>query len=157
MLAPHGNDVVSAPIVVGYDGSEAAQAALDRAIEEAGLSGARLVVVAVSELTLDPEGPMSFGTYDVGPVPTLPLSEPPEIEHVLAAARTRIEAANVQADYVWEAGEPAGAILREARERGAGLVVVGKTHHSRLGRWLGTDVAAEVERAAGCPVLLVEG
>ena len=155
-LEPHERVLVTAPIVVGYDGSEAAEAALERAIQEAGSSGARLVVVAVSELLLDPEGPMAYGTLDAGPVPMLPLVEPPEIEHVLNVARTRIESAQVEADYVWEAGEPAGAILREARERSAGLVVVGKTHHSRLGRWLGTDVAAEVEKAAGCPVILVE-
>ena len=78
------------------------------------------MVVAVSELLLDPEGPMAYGTLDAGPVPMLPLVEPPEIEHVLNVARTRIESAQVEADYVSEAGEPAGAILREARERSAG-------------------------------------
>ena len=148
---------MSAPIVVGYDGSEAAQAALERAIVEAGSTGGELVVVAVAELALETQGSMVFGgaVGDV-PLPAIPVVEPPEITHVLDVARRRVEPTGLPAEYVWEAGDPAGAILREAQERGAGLVVVGKTHHSRLGRWLGADTAAEVERAAGCPVILVE-
>jgi nucleotide-binding universal stress UspA family protein len=144
------------PVVVGYDGTPAGEAALGRALEEVAASGGKLVVVSVSEMPLEVEGPMSFGTLGDGPAATLPLVEPPEIEGLQAAARERIEAAGVEADYVWETGEPAGAIVREARDRGAAAIVVGKGHHSRLGRWLGTDTAAEVERAAGCPVIVVE-
>ena len=36
----------------------------------------------------------------------------------------------------------ATALVREAKDRGAAAIVLGKGHHSRLGRWLGTDVAA---------------
>ena len=147
---------MSKPIVVGYDGSEAAGAALERAIVEAGATGGELVVVAVAEMTLETQGSMVFGAVGDVPLPAVPIVEPPEITHVLDVARERVEPTGLPAEYVWEAGDAAGAILREAQERGAGLVVVGKTHHSRLGRWLGTDVAAEVEQAAGCRVLLVE-
>lgn len=143
-------------VVVGYDGTEASEAALERAIVEAAATGGRLVVVTVAELPLDAEGPMSFGTLGDGPSTALPLVEPPEAERLLAAAREKIEAAGIPADYVWETGEPSGAIVREARGRGAAAVVVGKGHHGRLARWLGTDVAAEVERSAGCKVIVVE-
>ena len=146
---------MSGPIVVGFDGSDGADPALGRAIEEAKTTGGRLVVVAVAGMPLDPEGPMAYGMLGEE-VATLPIVEPPELVGVLGLARERIEAAGLDADYVWEAGEPAGAILREARDRDAALVVVGKGHHSRLGRWLGTDVAADVEKHAGCPVLVVE-
>jgi nucleotide-binding universal stress UspA family protein len=147
---------VAAPIVVGYDGSDAAGRALDRAIERARETQAELVVVAVAEMPLDPEGPQNFGTLDDSPARMIPLVEPPELEPFLAEARKRAEAARVRADYVWEAGEPAGAIVAVARERGAGLIVVGSHHHSLLGRLLGTDVAAEVKHEAGCEVLVVE-
>jgi nucleotide-binding universal stress UspA family protein len=147
---------VSAPVIVGYDGSAASQAALERGIAEARSSGGQLVVLAVYELPVDPEGQMEFGTLDDGRVETLPLEPPPEIERVLDGARERIEPHGLDAEYAWDAGEPASAIVGEAKARNAGLVVLGKTHHSRLARWLGTDVAAEVERAAGCPVLRVE-
>jgi nucleotide-binding universal stress UspA family protein len=143
------------PIVVGYDGSDHSGPALERAVEEAAGSGRRLVVVAVAAMPLEPEGPMPTGSLGEQ-VTALDLTAPPEVEAALAAARERIGAAGVDADYVWEAGEPAGALLREARDRGASLLVVGKGHHSFLGRWLGTDVAADVERDAGCPVLVVD-
>jgi len=148
---------VSGPVVVGWDGSAAAGVALDRAIEEASSAGASLVVVTVSAMPFEVEGPMSVGTLE-GPATSLPLVEPPEVEHLFAAARERIEPAGVSADYVWEAGDPAAAIVREARNRHAGAIVVGKGHHSRLGRWLGADVAAGVESAIGndCRVIVVD-
>ena len=143
-------------IVVGYDGEEAAARALDRAIDEAQRSKGRLVVVAVSEMLLNPEGPQNFGTLDDSPARMMPLVEPPELQPVFAAARERIEAANLAADYVWAAGEPANAIVGAARERKADVVVVGSHHHGFFSRVFGGDVAAEVKRSAGCDVIVVE-
>jgi nucleotide-binding universal stress UspA family protein len=148
--------VTAQPIVVGYDGSDASEAALGRAIDEAKSAGARLVVVSVAPMPLDAAGPMSFGTLGDGFATPLPLVEPPEMDAVISAAAERVDAASVQADYVWETGDPAAAIVREARDRSAAAIVVGHGHHSRLGRWLGTDIAAEVERDAGCRVIVVE-
>ena len=85
----------------------------------------------------------------------IPLVEPPELEPVFAAARERIEAAGLEADYVWAAGEPANAIVGAARDRRADLVVIGSHHHGLFSRLLGTDVAAEVERSAGSDVIVV--
>jgi nucleotide-binding universal stress UspA family protein len=146
------------PVVVGYDGSEASQPALTRAIADAAGSGASLVVVSVAAMPLNAEGPMAYGTLSDGPVPVLPIAPPPEIQGVLDEAREQIDAAGIDADYVWETGVPVAALLREARDRNAASIVVGKGHHSRLGRWLGADVAAELERDApeGCNVIVVE-
>ena len=146
------------PVVVGYDGSEASRPALARAISDAAASGASLVVVSVAAMPLEAEGPMAYGTLGDGPVPVLPITPPPAIQGVLDEAREQIDAAGIEADYVWETGVPVSALLREARDRNAAAIVVGKGHHSRLGRWLGTDVAAELEREApeGCNVIVVE-
>lgn len=143
-------------IVVGYDDGEAARRALDRAIEEAGTRQAQIVVVAVAEMPLDPEGPQSFGTLDDSPAKMIPLVVPPDLEPVLSRARERVEAAGIPTDFVWAAGEPAAAIVAAAQERKAELVVVGGHHHGFLTRLLGTDVAAEVEREAGCTVVVVD-
>jgi nucleotide-binding universal stress UspA family protein len=143
-------------IVVGFDGDEPATRALDRAVEEAQRSGGRLVVVAVSEMPLNPAGLQHFGTLDDSPAPGIPLVAPAELEPVFAAARERIEAAGLDADYAWAAGEPGGAIVAEARDRSADVVVLGSHHHRLLTRLLGTDVAAEVKRSAGCDVIVVE-
>jgi nucleotide-binding universal stress UspA family protein len=142
-------------IVVGYDGGEPAGRALDRAIDEAHESGAHLVVIAVADLPLNPEGPQSFGALDDSPV-RMVLDEPAELEPVLAGARERVESAGLAAEYVWAVGDPAGAIVAAARDHRANLIVVGSHHHSRLGRLLGSDVAAEVRRQAGCDLISVE-
>jgi nucleotide-binding universal stress UspA family protein len=146
---------VSGPFVVGYDGSEASEPALARAIEEARSNGARVVVVSVAEMPFDPEAPMNYGTYTDAPT-SPPIPETAELERILDAARERIDAAGVEGDYVWEAGDVATALAREAKDRGAAAIVLGKGHHSRLGRWLGTDVAQEVERSADCRVIVVD-
>jgi nucleotide-binding universal stress UspA family protein len=143
-------------IVVGYDGEEAAARALERAVEEAQTSKGRLVVVSVAEMPLDPEGPQNFGTLDDSPARMIPLVEPPELQPVLAAARERIEATGVRADFLWAAGDPANAIVAAARDHKAELVVLGAHHHGLFSRLLGTDVASEVKRAAGCDVLVVD-
>ena len=146
---------MSGPFIVGYDGSEASEPALGRAIEEASAAGASVVVVSVAEMPFDPEAPMNYGTYTDAPT-SIPIHETPELEQILGDARERIDAAGVQADYVWEAGDVATALVREAKDRGAAAIVLGKGHHSRLGRWLGTDVAQEVERSSDCPVIVVD-
>jgi nucleotide-binding universal stress UspA family protein len=142
-------------IVIGFDASEGAGRALDHAIAEAKSSGDTLVVVAVFEALLDPEGPQNFGSLSEG-ARMIPLVEPAELEPIFAKARTRIEAASLEADYVWAVGNPADKIAATARDREAHLVVLAAHHHSFLSRLLGTDVAAEVERELGSSVVVVD-
>jgi nucleotide-binding universal stress UspA family protein len=142
-------------IVVGYDGHDSAERALDRAIEEARSSSSKLVVVAVAEMPLDPQGMQNYGTLDDSPPRSLPVVAPPELEATLGKARERIEAAGLTGDYIWAAGEPAGEILGAAKERKATLIVVGEHHHGFFGRLLGQDVTGEVQREAGCDVIAV--
>jgi len=143
-------------IVVGYDGSKASSKALDRAIQEAQERRAGLIVLAVEEMPLNPEGPQNFGTLDDSPARMIPLVEPPELEPALAEAKQRIEAAGLTADYTWAAGEPASAIVGLAQERGAELIVIGSHHHGMLARVFGPDVATQVKRDAGCDVIAVD-
>jgi nucleotide-binding universal stress UspA family protein len=146
--------VVVSTIVVGYDSGAPANRALDRAIEEARKSRAQLLVIAVAEMPLNPEGPQNFGTLDDTPARMIPLVEPAELEPVLATARERIESAGLTAEYMWAAGEPASAIVDAARDRGAELIVVGSHHHGLFARVLGPDVATQVKRDAGCDVVV---
>jgi nucleotide-binding universal stress UspA family protein len=144
-----------ATIVVGYDGDEAAERALDRALAEARARRGRLVVVAVKELPLDPVEPRNFGTLDDGPAST-GLPEPPELPDVLARARARIAGARVPADYVWAFGDPARTIVDVARDRGADAIVIGSHHHGRLARFFGLTIEDELVRHAGCEVLVAQ-
>ena len=135
-------------ILIGFDDSDVAQRALDRAIEEAKRSGDALVVLAVLDLPFDPEGPQSFGSL-TEEARMMPLVEPRELEPVLAKARAGVEAAGLKADYVWAAGNVSEKIASAARDRKARLVVLGAHHHGFLGRLLGNDVAGEVEHELG--------
>ena len=147
---------MSETIVVGYDDKDPAKRALERAIAEAKERHAHLVVVTVAEMPLNPEGPQSFGTLDDSPARMIPLVVPPELEPVIAHARERVAAEGLTADFMWAAGGAAGAIVGAAQDHGAALVVIGTHHHGFLARMLGTDVAAEVKRAAGCDVVVVD-
>jgi len=142
-------------IGIGFDDSDGAGRALDHAIAEAASSGDTLVVVAVFEMMFDPEGPQSFGSVNES-AQMMPLVEPPELEPIFARARTRIEAAGLEADYVWAVGNPADKIAATARDRDARLVVLAAHHHGFLGRLFGTDVAVEVERELGAGVVVVD-
>jgi nucleotide-binding universal stress UspA family protein len=145
-------------ILIGFDDTEVAGRALDRAIEEAKSSGDSLVVLAVKDLPFDPEGPQSFGDL-TGEAQMIPLVEPPELEAIFAKARAKVDAAGVHADYVWAAGNVSEKISSAARDRGARLVVLGAHHHGFFGRLIGTDVAAQVGRElddAGADVVVVD-
>jgi nucleotide-binding universal stress UspA family protein len=143
-------------ILVGYDRSDASVRALERAAAEAREAHARLVVLAVLEMPLDPRDPRQFGTAGDGTPITGGFTAPPEITETLEDARSRLEHAGVAADYVWAPGEPARLIVDVAQERRAGAIGVGRHHHGMLGRLFGSDVAADVEREADCTVIVVD-
>ena len=148
--------VVVSKIVVGYDGAERSSKALDRAIDEARKDRAQLVVVAVAEMPLNPEGPQNFGTLDDSPARMIPLVAPAELEPVLAEAKERVESAGLTGEYMWAAGDPANEIVEAAKDRGAELIVIGSHHHGLLARILGPDVATQVKRDAGCDVIVAD-
>jgi nucleotide-binding universal stress UspA family protein len=143
-------------ILVGYDDKEPAKRALDHAIEEAKRTGARLVVLVVAEMPLNPQGLQNYGTLDDSPPVMMPLEPPEDVEAALDHAQEAVRAAGLQADYAWSAGDPSGEIVATAKDQRADLVVLGEHHHSGLARFFGSDTAAEVERELGSDVAVVE-
>jgi nucleotide-binding universal stress UspA family protein len=142
-------------MVVGYDDDPAARRALERAIEEARSRAAKVVVVVVAEMPLEP-GPQNYGTLDDSPTVMLPTIPPPAEQALLDEARTHIDAAHVEGEYVWAPGDAAQTIVAVARERHASLVVLGHHHHSWLGRVFGSDVGGAVAHALETETLLVD-
>jgi nucleotide-binding universal stress UspA family protein len=142
-------------VLVGFDDSAEARRALDRGIAEAQARRARLVVLSVFEVPLDPQVDRFFGTLDdITDWEGQPIAPPPELVGLLAQARDEVEAAGLQADFMWAAGEPGRAIVDAARDARADVVVLGEHHHGFLGRLFGTDVAAEVRRELGAAVIV---
>jgi nucleotide-binding universal stress UspA family protein len=134
-------------IVVGYDETDTAKAALDRAAELAKAFGAQLHVVSVAPI-LEPASGRGAGGID----PT----DPPE-KHAaeLAEARQHLEGQGVEAHYQAAVGEPAEAIVELAAESGADLIVVGTRELGRIQRLLGQSVSDSVAHKARCDVLIV--
>ena len=142
-------------ILVGYDGSDGGRRALERAISEAHDSHGRITVLSVANVPLDLDVPRNFGTLDdISANEGGALSPPPEIVAQLREASERLAAAGLEANLIWRAGEPGSAILDTAKEIRAQVIVLGEHHHGLLGNLFGADVDAEVQREAGCSVIL---
>jgi nucleotide-binding universal stress UspA family protein len=142
-------------ILVGHDGSDGGRRALDRAVAEAEKSRARITVVSVENLPLDPDVPRNFGTLDdISADEGAPLSAPPDVVAHLTEARNRLAKAGLDAELTWGAGPPGEVIVETAQRVRADVIVVGEHHHGFLAGLFGADVGAEVKREAGCDVIL---
>jgi nucleotide-binding universal stress UspA family protein len=149
------HDVAMRRILVGYDGSDGGRRALDRAVAEARDSHGRIVVLSVASLPLSPDAPRHFGTLDdISVREGATLAPPPDVVEYLTEARNVLAGAGHDAELTWAAGEPAHAIVEAAARIRAGVIVLGEHHHGFLSSLFGADVAAEVQRAAGCDVIL---
>ena len=134
-------------IVVGYDDTEPAKRALDRAAELAKAFGAKLVVTSVAPVLVSVGG---RGAGAIDPVDT-PAMHAEELEH----ARARLEGQGIETEFQRALGEPAETIVQLAEERGADMIVVGTREPSVLERLLGTSVSQSVSHRASCDVLIV--
>ena len=142
-------------ILVGYDGSEGGRRALERVIDDARASRARIIVLSVENVPLGLDVPRNFGTLDdISADEGKALRPPPEVVAHLTEARDRLAESGLEANLIWRAGEPGSAILETAKETRAQVIVLGEHHHGLLGNLFGADVDAEVQREAGCDVIL---
>jgi nucleotide-binding universal stress UspA family protein len=133
-------------IVVGFDGSEHAHKALERAADIAG--GAVVAVVCsadVSRYMRDPSGGVS-------------AIEPAEAEArsaALAEARTYLKGRGIEGAYIEGVGNPADVMVQEAEDSGADMIVVGtRGLHATKRIFLGS-VSTNVVHHAPCDVLVV--
>lgn len=136
---------MNGPIVLGYDGSESANAALEMTVGLAKEVGAKVVVV--------------FGYY-VTPLGGQGGEDVREAlervgKHALARAEGDLGAADIEFETRLVAHKPADAILEVANEVGAGLVAVGTVGESPItGALLGSVVLRLVQRSK-LPMLVV--
>src|SRR4051794_21363622 len=103
-------------IVLGYDESDAAKRALERAAELTKTFGAELIVASVAPI-------MASIGRSAGPVdPTDPPSEHfAELNH----AKSYLDQQGVTAEYLAGLGHPAETMAELVKERNADLFVVG--------------------------------
>ena len=140
-------------IVVGTDGSETADKAVDAAIELARLSGATLELVSAYE-------PVSNQRLrrEARAVPSemeWTIHRRAEVDETLQHAAERAEAAGVRATEHAREGDAADAILDVAEELGADLIVVGNKGMTGAKRFLLGSVPNKVSHHAPCAVMII--
>ena len=133
-------------IVVGYDESEEARRALDRAAELAKAFGSTLIVTSVASV-------MTVAGRSMGAVDPTETVEGHRGE--LEEARAVLEAQGLSAELVPAVGKAADAIVELAAERDADLIVVGTREASHWQRLMAPSVSGGVARHAHCDVLIV--
>jgi len=109
-------------IVVGTDGSETAQRAVEQAVALAGSLGARLEIVSAYEPVSNQR--LRQERQEVPPDMTWMVNAREDVEATLRGAMDVAEAAGVPATSYARQGDPADAILDVAEERRADLIVV---------------------------------
>ncbi len=135
-------------ILLGFDGSEGARRALDRAAALASLGGGELHLVAVGRL---PEYAESRAEVDEA----REQAEAYYARHLDEAARLLRQRGLVACQH-FAFGKPSEEILRVAREVEADLIVLGTHPHHPLRRRLLGATADKVVDHADCAVLSVK-
>jgi nucleotide-binding universal stress UspA family protein len=133
-------------IVVGYDDTEPAKRALQRAAAFAKAFDGKLVVTSVAPMHV----PLRGGIPPEDPTDSTGV----HIDELKAAAAV-LEGLGVEAEYVPAVGEPADTIVELANDHEATMIVVGTRELSVVQRLLGHSVSAAVARHAHCDVLIV--
>lgn len=135
-------------VVVGYDGTPSAGAALERAAAEAVGRGVPLTVLHATDVAKLIGGPVGFAPW----VP----DEAEETTRALAdeaVARVRALAPDLEVTTLTPNGPAAGALVEASR--GAELVVMGSRGHRPLAGALLGSVAQTVSEHAHAPVMIV--
>ena len=140
-------------IVVGTDGSDTAQKAVDAAVELARLSGAQLEIVSAYE-------PVSRARLrdEKRQVPAdlqWMVNPREEVDATLADAAERVAESGVEPRTYAREGDPADAILDVAEELGSDLIVVGNKGMTGAKRFLLGSVPNKVSHHAPCSVMII--
>jgi len=132
-------------LVLGYDASPSANAALEQTIELARATGAKVV--------------LAFGFYispfGGGDVRDFKAELEKVGKHAIARAVAELEAAGIETETRIDSGKPADVIVSVAKEVGADTIVVGTVGENPItGALLGSVVLRLVQRSP-IPVLVV--
>lgn len=134
-------------MLVGYDGSDEARRALDWAANLAReLDGSSVTVISIAP-TLEAAPPIADAVD--------PSSDVDRHRTQAEEAAARLAAADVQAEVLVRAGNPAEEILNAADERSFDVILVGHKGISATRRFLMGSVSERVVRHATHPVLVV--
>lgn len=135
-------------ILVPTDGSEAVDSAVAHGISQATAHDARLVYLAVVELS----GSAAPEARDDQAIREQREARQEEVDALVEEAQS----AGVDAEGFVETGTPSRVILEQASVQGADLVIMATSARSGVGRFLYGSVTEQVIRDGDTPVLAVQ-
>jgi nucleotide-binding universal stress UspA family protein len=143
-MRPREHALLSAPVLLATDGSDAAEAATRVTGALVRVRGAKAQVLRVVPPLLAPVGTGAVSVADLAG------------DDSAGELRAQVDAC-VGHETGWpvhvSAGTPTTVIAREARARSAGLIVMGLRRHAMLDRVFRDETTLLVMRRAGVPVL----
>jgi nucleotide-binding universal stress UspA family protein len=135
-------------IIVPTDGSDAAEVAADHGVCQAAAHDARLVFLAVVEMS----GTAAPDAREGEAIDDRRATRRDEVASLVAEA----DAAGVDAEGLVETGVPSRVIMEQATAHGADLVVMATSARSGVGRFLYGSVTEQVIRDGDTPVLAIQ-
>jgi nucleotide-binding universal stress UspA family protein len=129
-------------VIVGYDGSEPAQRALEHAADLVGRGGSLSVINVIPLQSLSSR------------LETVSASERTAQNRLLRESERLLARRGVRAELVAAAGDPAAEILAAAESLGAGVIVIGRRRRSRR-HLVRTSLSSTLVRRAATDVLVV--
>ncbi|HEX6582221.1 MAG TPA: universal stress protein [Thermoleophilaceae bacterium] len=136
-------------IVVGTDGSDTADRAVNRAAELAALTGADLHLVSAYR-----QAPVRVGDGSVAEAPDWFVGGDYKADAALQRTIARLRGKGISIDEHAPKGDPADAIVAVAVRENADLIVLGSKGMHGKGRLLGS-VPNKVSHQAPCDLLIV--
>jgi nucleotide-binding universal stress UspA family protein len=147
---------MSGSILVGTDGSSAAGAAVDRAVQLALAFEHRLLIVTAYTPGPTPSDPSGAAAHDPGAEPVWEMHARDEaLELLRTAERAARDRGIGEVETFARVGDGADAILDVAEEQRCELIVVGHTGLTGATRFLLGSVPHKVSHHAPCSVLIV--
>jgi nucleotide-binding universal stress UspA family protein len=140
-------------IVVGTDGSDTAQKAVEEAVDLAKTIGAKLCLVSAYEPV--PKARLREEARQTPEDLQWMINPHEEVDATLGEAADAIREAGVEVETFAREGNPADAILDVAEERDADLIIVGNKGMTGARRFLLGSVPNKVSHHAPCSVLIV--
>jgi nucleotide-binding universal stress UspA family protein len=141
-------------ILIPVDGSYAANAAVDKAVDLAGLSGAEVTILTIFRHHGMLEGSLSMVRRDdPGPLDDILREHATSIAETAKTRAMERGAKDVRA-FV-KNGPVARSILAFAEEHDVDLIVIGSRGAGTVDKYLLGSVSHKVTSVAACPVLVV--
>lgn len=143
-------------ILVPYDGSTGAEAAMDKAIALARLCDAQLVVLTVYRHHSMLEASLSMVRGTIEPGGNLDNAMRETAREAADYAKRKATDAGIQKVNAFiKAGQPARTIVAMAREKECDLIVIGARGMGASDGYMVGSVSHKVTGLASCPVMVV--